>query len=369
MVTVAGIQTKETAKGSTIYVVRWRGPDGKERSKSFSTKKAARGYRGEIEDGLAKNTYVDPGASKVTLRVHATEWLKMSQAAPATKAKYRSLLDSHILPTLGDLKVAEMSPVRVKRLLAERSKKGYAPSTVRNVAEVLASLSHAAVDNGLLAKDWMPRRLDLPRPKADERVFLTHEQVADLVKHTPDIYKALVLTAAYTGMRWGEVAGLKANRVDFKKKTIDVVQALTYHKGTHFEALKSGASRRTLQVPNKVIEAIEAHLEDHGEGKDRVVFHSPSRGLLRDDNFRPRVWVQATKAAKTVPNEMHFHDLRHTCASILIQEGWDVTSVSRYLGHSNPAVTLKVYIHVFELVQRRNLDSLNDAIAEAKPPE
>ena len=366
---MASIQKRKTRAGSKIYVVRWRDTGGKDKSKSFRTDKEAKAYRGEVDSTLAKGTYVDPGASKVTLRVHSTEWLKMSQAAPATKAKYKSLLDSHILPSLGDLKVAEMNPVRVKRLLAERSKKGYAPRTVRNVAEVLASLSHAAVDNGLLAKDWMPRRLDLPRPKADERVFLTHEQVADLVEHTPDIYKALVLTAAYSGMRWSEVAGLKANRIDFKKKTIDVVQALTYNNGARFETLKSGASRRTLQVPDKVIEAIEAHLETYGEGQDRVVFHSPRRGLLRDDNFRPRVWVPATKAAKTVPDNMHFHDLRHTCASILIHAGWDVTSVSRYLGHSNPAVTLKVYIHVFESVQRRNLDSLNEAIADAALPE
>lgn len=82
----------------------------------------------------------------------------------------------------------------------------------------------------------------------DERVFLTHEQVAELVEHTPHIYNALILTAAYSGMRWGEIAGLKANRVHFKKKPIDVVQALTFTKATRFETLKFGRLQRTLQV-------------------------------------------------------------------------------------------------------------------------
>lgn len=315
---------------------------------------------------MAIGTYIDPGAGKVTLRVHSKEWLKTSHASEATKAKYKSLLDAQILPALGDVPVANMTPLKVKQFLARQSKKGYAPSTVRNLAEVLSALSHAAVDNGLLTQGWTPRRLDLPRAKADERVFLDHDQVRDLVANTPPIYRALVLTAAYTGLRWGELAGLRQNRLDLEQKRLEVVEAITYTKGVRFSPLKSGTSRRTVGLNESLVAALTEHLETFGVGLHQVVFHNRNRTVLRDDNFRKRVWLATVAKTESVPDGLRFHDLRHTHASLMILAGWDLKSVSARLGHSSVAITGDRYSHILGAVEERNLDALE---AASRPEE
>lgn len=369
MPVMASIQTKTGRTGEKQYVVRWRDPSGASKSKSFDRLQAARDYRADIETRLAKGTYVDPGGGKVTLREHAEHWLRLSRSSPGTKAKNRSLLNAQILPALGDVPVSKMNPLRVKEFLAAKSET-LKPSTVRNLAEVLSSLSHSAVDHNLLATGWMPRRLDLPRDDADERVFLTQKQVLVLVNEAPPLYQALIYTAAQTGMRWGELAGLKASRVDLERGVIDVVQGLTYDGGkAAFSPPKTGKSRRAVGITDSTVAALREQIETYGLGEHDTVFHGPQGGLLRDDNFRKRVWqpllasctperVKKGEIAEAVPPQTHFHDLRHTHVAFLIDAGWDLKSISDRLGHSSVAITGDRYGHLFAAVQQRNLGAL-----------
>ena len=176
-----------------------------------------------MQHSLHVQTYVDPRAGKTTLADFAEVWLGSHAVSAATKAKYRSLLNAQINPALGSLALDQVTPLRIRQFLANTGK---APSTVRSLAALLSSISLAAVEDEKIRKTFMPSRLALPPERVQERVFLSVAQVAELVEAADDRNKALIHTAAWTGLRWGELVGLKRERLDLERGAIEVREAL-----------------------------------------------------------------------------------------------------------------------------------------------
>ena len=142
---------------------------------------------------------MDPAAGKITLKAFAEGWLADHVVSASTKAKNKSLLEARILSELGSLPLESITPLRVRQFLAGLP---LAPSSVRSVAALLSNLSRTAVEDGRLKRGWMPAKLSLPRDSADERVFLTREQIQWLVRAAPALDLAMIHTAAWTGLRW-----------------------------------------------------------------------------------------------------------------------------------------------------------------------
>jgi integrase len=205
------IQKRPSTDGkTTTYVVRWRAK-GKEHSKSFARYAEARRWDTEIQQSLNTATYVDPRAGTLTLEAFANDWLDHHNCAPSTTAKYRSLLDAQIIPALGALRLDQVTPNKINAFLGSTGKSA---STVRSIAALLSSLSRVAVEDERIKRSFMPNHLSLPRAKADERVFLDEDQVRALVHAAEDRDKALIHTAAWTGLRWGELVSCARNCLD-----------------------------------------------------------------------------------------------------------------------------------------------------------
>jgi len=218
------IETRHRADGDAYYVVRFR-VNGKSRSKTFARRTDARRFDAGTQHSLNNGTYIPPRLGKMTLEAFANDWMNQQSCSGSTRAKYRSLLDARIVPGLGSLTLDEVTPARINTFLHDLATE-LAPSTVTTIASLLSSLALSAVDNERIKRTFMPRRLSLPRAQADRRVFLTSGQVDRLVDAAEARDKALIFTAAWTGLRWGELAGLRTERVDLDKRTIEVREAL-----------------------------------------------------------------------------------------------------------------------------------------------
>jgi integrase len=352
------IQKRPSPDGkSTKYVVRWRA-NGKQLSKSFNRYTEARRWDTEIQQSLDTATYVDPHAGTVTVEMFANNWLDHHSCTLSTKAKYRSLLDAQIIPALG---AHHLNQVKASEVNAFLGGTGKAASTVRSIAALLSSLSRAAVEYEMIKKSFMPNRLSLPRAKADERVFLDEDQVRALVHAAEDRDKALIHTAAWTGLRWGELVGLKRECLDLDRGTIEVREALVDVGGNlSLEPPKTRGSRRTVTLVDENVALLKAHVEAYPPGQFTLVFSTDRRRPIRDDNWRKRVWKPLVKSVPTVPDHTRFHDLRHTHVALCIQAHMNLKTIQTRLGHSSIRVTGDRYAHLLQAVEERDVAALND---------
>jgi integrase len=358
------VQKRPSRDGKTTkYVVRWRA-NGKQLSKSFARFADARRWDTENQRSLDTATYVDPRAGTVTLEAFANNWLDHHSCSLSTKAKYRSLLDAQIIPTLGALRLNQVKPSEVNAFLGGTGK---AASTVRSIAALLSSLSRVAVEDERIKKSFMPIRLSLPRAKADERVFLDEDQVQALVVAAEDRDKALIQTAAWTGLRWGELVGLKRECLDLDKGTIEVREALVDVGGNiSLAPPKTPGSRRTVTLVDENMAVLRHHVATFPSGQFTLVFSTDQGRPIRDDNWRKRVWKPLVKSVPTVPDNTRFHDLRHTHVALCIQAHMNLKTIQTRLGHSSIRVTGDRYAHLLQAVEERDVAALNDL---ARPKE
>ncbi|HEX4187244.1 MAG TPA: site-specific integrase [Solirubrobacteraceae bacterium] len=215
-------------------------------------------------------------------------------------------------------------------------------------------------------------------------MFLSSDQVRLLAEAMPtDTDRLLVYTAAYTGLRAGELAALRVRDVDLLRGTIHVHRALKSvdgpadNRGPVFGGPKTGKTR-TVTLPR----FLKAMLKDHlarplpgGNGPDALIFCNPMGGIWRHGLFMRRVWQptirgdKRRKIAPALPQELHglrFHDLRHTMASLLIAQGAHPKVIQDRLGHASITTTMNRYGHLFDGHDQPLLDGLD--AAHATPP-
>jgi integrase len=367
------IKKKTTRGGETRYEVRVRGTDGKERSKTFRTRKEAERHERAQLTAIAGGVWIDPRAGRVTLRAWAMEWQRtVLHLRPSTQRIYEANLRLHVLPELGEMELSKLTPSMLRAWLSKLSTrtlkngKDFASGSVSQAYRTLNRVLTAAVDDELIARNPL-RGVKPPQAKSETMKFLDHDEVATLAASIDDRYRAFVLIGAYCGLRAGELMALRKPNVDLLHRTITVVEQVRAEGGHHLVSPpKTAAGRRSVAIPAIVAEALEFHLGLYAEpGKDGIVFPAPAGGYIRPENFRRRVWTPATKAAGVAP--MRIHDLRHTCASLAIAAGADVKVLQRMLGHSSAALTLDRYGHLMPGQAEQVAERLDAKAREATP--
>ncbi len=353
---------RKTTAGS--YEARYRDPQGRSRSRSFRTKKEAERFLVATAADLQGGAWIDPRLGRITVEQWAAEWTSMRVVADNTRTSADARLRNHILPALGHLPLSAVTPLHVRTFVASLTEKRLAPSSVRSVAQVLSGLMLAAEEAGLIVAS-PATKLTLPRDRADERVFLTAEQVAAVADTVPPIYRALVLTAAYTGLRWGELAGLKRANVDLLRKRIEVKESLQEIAGHFtFGPPKSDAGRRVVPIPTTLAEELSRHFAAYCREDRALVFTGPDGGTLSRTRFRQRVWVPAMKATGLDPAPT-FHDLRHTHVALLIAAGVPAKAIQRQVGHASITTTLDRYGHLLPDMEATIRDGLDGTLRKA----
>lgn len=175
--------------------------------------------------------------------------------------------------------------------------------------------------------------------------FLTPQEVATLADTVGPRYRALILTGAYGGLRWSELIGLRVDRVDPLKSTVQVAETLVEVRG-HFMPPgppKTRAGRRVVTIPRPVMQELVEHMARYSE-PDGLVFVAPEGGPIHRSLFRSRVWLGAIRKAGVAP--LRFHDLRHTAVAFWIAAGAHVKEICELTGHSSAAVVLDRYGHI-----------------------
>jgi integrase len=311
----------------------------------------------------------------VTLARWTAEWQRtVVHLRPTTQRIYDANLRNHILPELGDVPLAKLTPSMLRGWLAGLTTKEGAHGrslslgSVAQVYRILNRVLAAAVDNESLGRNPL-RGVKAPRVAAEPMRFLSHEEVATLAEGIDPRYRALVLVAAYSGLRAGELIGLRRHRVDLLRRTISVVEQVQYIGGRMLESVpKSSAGRRQVAVPSLVAGVLQDHLARYSEpGSDGLVFPAPEGGYLRLENVRKRAWNPAIAAAGVAP--LRLHDLRHTCASLAIAAGADVKVLQRMMGHASAALTLDRYGHLMPGQAQSVADRLDEMARRARPIE
>jgi integrase len=203
----------------------------------------------------------------------------------------------------------------------------------------------AAVNADMIARSPC-RAVRLPKVEREEMRFLTPAEVARLADTINPRYRALVLVGAYGGLRIGELAGLRRDRVDLLRGTVDVAEIVVEVRGQLYTGPpKTRAGRRTVGLPRAVVEELADHMEAI-DPADGYVFTAERGGTLRTSNFRTKVWLPAVRAAALEP--LRPHDLRHTAVALWIAAGANPKEVAVRAGHTSVSFTLDRYGHLFE---------------------
>ncbi|MFJ9754208.1 tyrosine-type recombinase/integrase [Streptomyces sp. NPDC101149] len=391
------VRVKTDRHGSGMrYRARYIGPDGTEKSKSFrdGQKRLADQWLKDIEADMSSGQYVDPRAAKTTFQQYTEKWLTTLGADPNTIESMNSQLRLHAFPYIGSRPLGSFKPEHIREWVAQLE--ASVPGSYGRIiyANVRSALS-AAVDDGYLsrnpvsARSVRPPALDPKRvvPWSSGRVFAVRAAM-------PERYRAMVDLGAGCGMRQGEILGIAMDAVDFDAHTLHVVQQLKLSRSKPVFALPKGGKTRDVPLPGPVADALRAHVKqfppveitlpwktpDGPKVTKRLIFMAPGGNHVWRTSLNEEAWKPALVAAGVIPEpetkedgyaaarEHGMHALRHFYASALLDGGESIKAVSEYLGHSNAALTLRIYAHLMPGSQERTRTAIATVYDKARRP-
>jgi integrase len=301
------------------WQVRYVDPYGKERSKNFARKVDAEKFLHTVEVQKIRGQWTDPAAG----RIKFSEWAAQVDATrpnrrDSTRARDSSYLRNLVLPTFGDAEIGAVQPNEIRRWIGDLQDRGYAAGTIAKAYQILSRAFRVAVSDGLIARTPC-REIKLPKDDRDEKRFLTASEVELLAEAIDSRYRVWVLTAAHTGLRFGELAALRTDDLDLLRRTLRVDEQLCRQGSWQMVAgpLKSKKAYRTIGIPAFLCDALAAHLSEYPSESDLVFSHAEG-GPLDNSRFRRRHWNPAIAASVGKPCTPH--DLRHTHVAMLIAE-------------------------------------------------
>jgi len=351
MVSIRKVERRGSgARTSHAWEVRYRDPQRRDRSKTFRTKAQAEAFADAVETDIDRGQFLDPQLGKKTLGEWATEWLeaRRSEIKPKTFMSYEGLLRTHILPAFGRTPMSKIRPLDIQRFLGGMTDAGLSRSRIRQARQVFSMILNAAVDNGYIGRNPVPReRLKGREPKRDQHP-LSFEEVHAVANAAPDRYQALIYVLAYGGLRWGEAVALRRSNCNLLRNRLEVKESVSeVSGGLHYGPPKTHQVR-TVVIPEPVKEIIAQHMAEYvGKRADALVFTTEEGTHIWISSFRKHVWWPALDEAG-LDRVTTIKDLRHTCASLMHAAGRSAKEVKEQLGHSTIAMTLDTYTHLFD---------------------
>lgn len=344
-------------KRGNSWRARYRGPDRRERSKSFKRKSDAERWLAQQRHLIAQGDWTDPALGRITFGEYAAAWLdSRADLKPKTRHQYQSLMHLHILPTWRTVPLAKITFAGLTEWVAKLTVAGLGPSGVRqSVFVVSAALDHAVRSGRIRANP--ARGLGLPRPKRRDYVYLTHAQVHALAAEAGP-WRLLILLLAYTGLRWGEATALRICDIDFGRRRIDVRRAFSDVGGRIVLGTPKSHQSRTVPVPRFLAAEIAAAVTNRRA--DDLVFTTPGGSVVRLSNWRRAVFLPARRRAG-LSDRFRIPDLRHTAASLMIQAGYPPKMLQEIMGHASITTTLDLYGHLYPGEMDRYAARLDEA--------
>jgi integrase len=369
------------------WIIRYDLPAGqnekrqqKQESCPGLTKKQAEHKLRDTITAINNGTFVLP--SKMTVGGYLNKWLEdyaTNSVGPKTFERYAQFIHQHIIPALGDKYLDKLRPIDIQEYYSEAlktgrldGKGGLSALTVLHIHRLLHKALVQAVKWQMLVRNPVDAA-EPPRIERKEMKVISGDQITQLIATTEGtMFFIPVLLAVTTGMRRGEIMGLKWDDIDLNTGCLTLRRAvIQIGEKLMFKAPKTQGSRRTIVLPKAAIAGLKAHKEQQdaekrlfGEGyqKNDLVCAMPDGQPIPPDDISNKFRWIVKRAGLPY---MRFHDLRHTSATILIASGVPVKVVSERLGHCNTSITQDIYTHVLPNMQQQAADVM-DALLEWK---
>ena len=332
----------------------------------------------KLKKAIEENIGIDYGKAKTYtvgswLEVWMENYAKV-KLRPSTFKTSQGFLENHIKPQIGGIPLADLTSLdlqrfykhlldggRVDRIEAKKKPKGLAPKTVRNIHQMIGSAYNLAIEQHLVTKN-PTQGCALPKVEHKEMKTLTADQLSAFFQEARDsgVYELYYLDLA-TGLRRGELLGLKWRDVDLDRGVLKIQRAISRQNGKVVEApLKTKNAYRTLPLSADAIDVLMQ--QRRKTGNSEWVFPSPTGGPMSPDSVLHMLQRVLKRAG--LPR-IRFHDLRHTFATLALQNGVDVKTVSSMLGHYSAGFTLDTYAHVTTDAQLKAAQTMGNILSRA----
>jgi integrase len=353
----------------TAFIIRYRVPaaGGKFKHKQetlydLSGKKEAKAV---LNQRLQQIGSMSLEAADLTFKAFVDNYwmpyLDRKQAKPSTLNGYKSVLDHHLLPSLGDMLLTQVAPINIEELLQIKAKEGYTLKTLRNIIVLLDGIFHLAEDNDLISRSPVRKR-HKPVCHKTEKPIWTAAQIRTILESLPAVYRCLFLCVALTGLRVDELLALQWFSVDLQSKILQVSQSLWKKQ---IVPPKTLSSVRRIPMCEMLASALISHRETSSfiEPLDFVFCKKDgtplNQDVLRKDVLYPvldRLNIPRPKGTSG------FHCFRHSAASLINAATGNLKLVQKFLGHANIGPTADIYTHTSEAMEREAAAALEQSI-------
>lgn len=381
-----GVGNKRNASGEgTIWydskTKRWRAritipTPTSPKTRTVSAKSQKEMLRKKAEAISERDSGLVFDAENLTLAEYLTRWLASAakkNIRPSSYARYEQLSRVHIIPALGHMKLKTLSALHLEAFyeakLEERS-----PRTVNYMHVTISKALDYAVRKDLLRKN-VAASAEAPQPDAPEIQPLNESEVGKLLEAATDRLRALYSLAVGTGMRRSEILGLREADVDIDAGTLQVLRGLTTAPGGGFliQPTKRKSSQRLLELPGEVVSDLQLHRTRKKEERlaagprweDSGHVFTTVYGTPVHPNTLYRNYFFPLREKAGLP-DLHFHDLRHTYASLALKHGIPLKVVAGNLGHGDVATTMRTYAHVMPGMGRDAAGVMNSVLFGGK---
>jgi len=346
-------------------------PYGRKRV-SFYGATAAEANAKKIESIANQNRGVlfsDPKG--ITISEYLNSWLfdaARYQVSEGTFLRHERTCRNHLLPFFERLRLRDLTPAHVRAFKARKIEEGLNPNTVGIMQGVLNAALNQAVDDGLLPANPAARVKKAAKRGETPMRALSHEEASRLIRAAEGTRdEALITLALHTGMRQGELAALRWEDLDLSGKgCVTVCRSADTRTQTRISTTKTGEERR-IGIGARTVAVLKAHKKRQLEERMAATTSWTDPGLVfpntkgkvrrRDSVMRS---LRRLLAEAQLPAEVRFHDLRHTAATLAIKQRIPIPTVSKMLGHSDPAMTLRRYAHVLEDMRQEAARAMDD---------
>jgi integrase len=381
----SSLRTRTLASGKTVHDVRWR-HEGKAHARTFPTRSEAKTFADllGLDGHFHALQWLEQGVNGATLAQFAPTYLTEGvNVSPSTLKRYQAYLANSILPALGPIPLERINSGHIQRWLL--TLEGSSPKTIRNYHAFLAAMLGYAKSEGHISSN--PCALTrLPDATTPAFVALTPSEFWTIYDFIPDAYKTLVLTLVSTGMRWGEASALQGRDLDAAGNTITVSRA--WHEGENRTPVlgppKTAAGHRTISISPDLTTLLATRA--NSAGAEGLLFQNARGHRIKNTTFVAKIWNPTLRMANGLPaidyvtaphadgpwqrepaespiNKWpRVHDLRHTHASWLLEEGVEMDVIKQRLGHESIKMTIDRYSHVAPTRGREAAEAANRAL-------
>lgn len=332
---------------------------------TFVSKSDAQRWLSNIETTIHRGEWVDPTGGRMTLAKWADDWLTgRSDLRPATRSKYRHMIDSHVVPVLGRHELAKLRPSAVRAWYMDM--KATYKTTADDAYRMLRAILMTAVSDGMIARNPCQVK-GAGQARSSERPTASVAEIEAAVAATPDHHRLALLLPAWCQLRRGEVLGLQRRDIDLLHGTLRVDRAVVRPmKGTLVVGPpKTAAGRRTIAVPRNVLPALRHHMDRYVRSEpDAWLFTSASGGPMLPSTL-DRIWQRSRR--KIGRPDLFYHDLRHSGLTWSAASGASIAELMRRGGHANLTAALR-YQHATADRDRAIADALADLATASVSP-